>query len=447
MLGLRFTDGTTTITVSDLTTGILTGYRPGNAGRDEEEISDQAEVVWLGGRSLVMNNIGQLERFFNQARERKERPSLDKIYVERDLGDAVWWRSEIVEGSVLVEADGLDALARKPQANINIIRKNYWESAEAQIALSNGNGTNNTSGLVIFNCSDGVGTSPNVNHNYASIAAGVINGDAATPVRLEMYNNYNSASRLYTVWMAHNVESDPLNFQHILEAENAAFGGTDTVANGYSGGKTRGYSWSGDSQTLIGRWALDMNYLNRAGGEWFKVLAVLSGPPTAGIRLQCKITFPSGTPLTVIGSSQEAALGNRQICDIGALQIPPWLAGAGNQTPVDLCLYARRVGGGSLGIDFLQITPLDSYRVLEPAGYGAAYGITVVDDGINNVLYTDGWSPGGKTGHYVGIGNPILLKPSKAQRIYFLMMGDTGGVGIARTMSIKAFYRPRRVAL
>lgn len=345
MIGLRFTDGTTTVTVSNLSDGILTGYQSGNENPQSAETSELAYVVLRGTLSAKIANINLLNGLFLKARERQEKQFLSAVYVERDIGDGVWWRSEIVDGLVMIGSDGLDAIGRSPEISVSFTRKNYWEGAEAQIPLSNGNGTNNITGLPVFNCNDGLGTAPAKNNNYVEIGSGIIGGDLFAPIRLEMVNALNSASRLYSVWIAHNSEADPANFQNVIEGESVAAGGSDVIGSGYSGGKYRTISWTGDNQVLIARWTLDTTYLNRSASNWFKVLAAFAAGPSSNTRLQLKIRWPASAYLTEIGSSQEVALDTTKLQDIGTLQLPPWLAGAGDQTDIALCLYARRIGG------------------------------------------------------------------------------------------------------
>jgi len=301
--------------------------------------------------------------------------------------------------------------------------------------------------LNVYNCNDGDGTSPNKRNNYVEIGAASVVGDLPAPARLEMTNQFNSANRLYNIWLGHNVRSTPDLFQHMIEGESASYGGSDVVNAAYSAGKLRTFTWAVDTQTIIARWALDTTFLNRANKRWFKILAGFTNGISAGIRLQSKITFPSGTPLTVVASSQEVVTTTSRIQEIGELQIPPWLLSSGDLSAVDLTLYAKKTGGGSVSIDYLQITPVDGYRVLMPRGYGAAYQVRVVDDGISDQIWTDGWSGGGKTGHYTAVGKNLKLVPGELQRIYFLQNGDTGDIDITRLLNVKAFYRPRRRGL
>lgn len=444
MIGLRFTNGTTTVDVSNLTTGILTGYRQGDNPAGQTETEDEASITMIGNRATVETNVGLLDQLFVQLKKRKQRPAIGRVWVERSNGDGTWWKSELVDADVLLEDQSLDRLGRSTPVRIRMRRKNYWKGAEAQLPLTNGNGIDDLAGLPVYNCGDGSGIAPNIKHNWVQIDGADVLGSQPAPLRLELTNSYNNANRLYNIWMSLNCDSDPVNFEHILEGEAAA-GGSTVVNAACSNGNYQNFTWSDSIQAILGRWALDTTYLNRAGGHYFKVLAAFANAPVEGTRLQCKITFPAGTPLTVVGSSQEVSLSTAKIQDIGTIQLPPWLVGAGDLTPVDLTLYRRKTGGGSLGLDYLQITPLNGYRILKPKGYGADYTIRVVDDGINEFLFTDGWTPAGKTGHYVGTGERLKLTPGKTQRIYFLMSGWTGDIPIERELTVKAYYTPVRL--
>ena len=101
-----------------------------------------------------------------------------------------------------------------------------------------------------------------------------------------------------------------------------------------------------------------------------------------------------------------------------------------------------------VNLDFLQITPLDGWRMLECAGYGVVENSRMIDDAMNETKYIDDGSGDNKAGILVGYGNPIHLYPGKDQRLYFLMHSHTANIAeILRTISVKLFYRPRRKTL
>lgn len=428
-------------------------YLQASTPQDVEETTETVEIVLDGSRSAMLGDIRLIETWLADAeRNQAERLVQDRIYLEWDVDDSGnWHRSEILAGSRVERGGAFRWLSAGASLfGLVITRRNFWEGSETQIPLSNGNGTNNTSGLNVYNCNDGAGSAPNKRNNYADIGAAAVSGVLPAPLRLEMTNQYNNSTPIDKIWIANNVYSDPANFAHMIEAESAAAGGSNSSASGTSGGQIRTFTWTGDAQVLIGRWVLSTAFLNRARGRWFKVLSRIYNTFGGGQRLQAKITFPSGTPTTVVGLSQEVPIDlYASITEIGTLQLPPWLvAASGDLAPVDLTLYARKPGGGSIQLDFLQVTPLDYLRQLIPRGYGASYQVRLVDDGIEGSLWTDGWTPAGKTGHYIALGSPIMVHPGKAQRLVFLQTGMFfNEADIDRVLNVKVFYRPRRWTL
>ena len=425
---------------------LLDGYFPETTNQDEH-VTETIEVRINGAYSVVQAKLRNINRMLVYASENTIGPfGVWLRFAINDTDDL--WRSRVFGGQIDYDAKMAYYLKRS-QLKIGLIlgRDGFWEGPEAQIPLTNGNGTNNTAGLNVYNCNDGSGTSPNKRNNYVEIAAASVGGDLPAPVRLEMTNQYVSASNMNQVFIGLNVNSTPDLFNHMIEAESASYGGTDTTNSNYSGGKYRTFTWVPSYQELIATWLLDTTFLNRANKRFFKIIAGFTSAITEGIRLQCKIKYPGGTGLTTVLSSREIVTTTYRHQEIGELQIPPWLLSSGDLYPLDLNLYAKKTGGGSIAIDYLQITPVDGYRVLTSLGYGAADGVRLVDDGITDQLWTDGWTTPGKTGHYTPVGTHLKLKPNKTQRIYFLVDGILGDIAIVRYMSVKAFYRPRRMGL
>ncbi len=438
-------DANNVVDLNDSVAFPLDGYFPRVSSDVEQHVTDSFEVLLRGTSSI--DRLRALNRMLEYAR-RSTGPNGVWIHYAPD-GTA--WRSRIYDGVVSYD-EKVHSYYRSNtiKAIITLERDPYWEGPEQQIPLSNGNGTNNTSGLNVFNANDGVGTPPNRQNNYVEISGSAISGDLPAPVRLEMTNQFNSSARLSEIWISLNVYSNPSTFQHVLEGESAIAlqsGITNQAVSGYSGGNIKNFSLTIENQTPLVRWELNTAYLNAANKRWFKILAVFASSTHQGIRLQARIMFPVGTILTTVASSQEVLLSNVLIQEIGEIQIPPWLLSSGDLAPVDLVLFGQKSGTANMQIDFIQISPVDGYRVLIPRGYGAAYGVRIVDDGINEQIYTDGWSGGGRTGHYTAIGKPLRLIPGKTQRIYFLQQGSTGDANITRMLSVKAYYRPRRSGL
>jgi hypothetical protein len=373
------------------------------------------------------------------------------------VGNRVWvkyrpsasgdtYRSEILYGKIEpVKETGSSAHWADVAIQVLIVwrRRFYWEGAEAELPLANGNGSG-TGGRTIYNHDDGDAG----DDNYVAIDGDDVEGVISAPIRLEMTNTYNVSARDYRFYVGLNAFSYPGSLDHILEAEDAAYvNGTTPASGSASGGYYAALSWGGDTETLLIRWALSTSLLSACAGNYFRLLARFTSNPTSGIKITPKITFPTGTPLTVVGESQEASLNTRELQDLGALQIPPWLVGETDLMGVDLCLYGRNTGGGSLNLDFVQLTALDGWRRLVPQGYGAAYLRRVVDDGIDGKLWVDTGASTDRAGYYIGYGRQIHVWPGRDQRLYVLVSDDSGDAEIERTHSLRAYYRPRKLTV
>lgn len=424
---------------------LLDGYFPETTNQDEH-VTETIEVRINGAYSVVQAKLRDINRMLVYASENKIGPfGVWLKFAMNDTDDL--WRSRVYGGMIDYDAKMAYYLKRS-QLKIGLIleRDGFWEGPEAQIPLTNGNGTNNTAGLNVYNCNDGTGTSPNKKNNYVEIAAASVGGDLPAPVRLEMTNQYNDAILLNQIRVGHNVNSTPDLFQHFIEGESASYGGTSNASAGASGGYYRNFSWAGDSQVQIGRWSLDSTFLNRANRNYFKIIGGFLLNFAAGIRLQFKLMYTVDSPLTVISESHEVVTTGEKMQEIGELQIPPWLLPAGTSAGLSLALYAKKTGGGSLGIDYLQLTPVDGYRLLSPIGWGISYQQKVVDDGIYDAIWKE-YTGGEKAGIMKSTGNPIRLLPNKLQRFYLLQASQNGDIIIDRLLNVKAFYRPRRRGL
>lgn len=385
--------------------------------------------------------VQSLEAMMLQAERRQKRQKGQRVYVEfQPHGSGEWWRSELLTGRVELGENTLAALWWQGRAFINIswTRRFYWErSTEVAVPLSNSSGSNVTAGLTVSNHSDGG------HENFVNIDGDDIDGVMPAPMRLELTNTYNNASRAYNIYVVQNVNSNPLTFPHILEAEAATTGGT-TVANvAYSNGSAKTLSWAGSAETELLRWTLSSSLLQLAAGNTFRMLAFL---PT--------ISFPTWVKwrvkfeLTTIYESAEVLVDTLfGIQDWGVLRLPPYMVDASNPYPLTLHLYGRApAGSGGMTLDFLQLSSTDGYRLLAPRGYGMQYTQRVVDDGMLGVVSSDFGVGGQEMGYYLGYGE-MLLQPGQDQRLSFLANNSTGGVTIDRTLSVKAFYRPRRLTV
>jgi hypothetical protein len=443
-VGLRFTDGTTTVILSDGTTGILTGYQSGNAGADTEQVTDKADVLLLGDLAGVRVTIQALNGLFRQAKSYQERRLGAHVFIERDLGDGSWWRSEVVEALPLVVDQTLDVglAAGKMQFEVVFTRKNFWEGAQIAIPLSNGNGVNVTSGLLIYAIDDGQAGKD----NWFDISGADISGELPTPVRLELTNTYdNTLNRTKGVYVGQQWRGNPAQTL-VLEGENADYGVTVLPEvpdyNAYSNGQygqlnvpvAEGYGcyWNLDSVFLANCAGIDLrafaSFTFVPDGTWARLKLLLAG-------------------LTTIWETPWVLLNNSPAYwkELGILRLPPYLWDSGTLGMLRLALTFKRPGQAAttINLDYLQLLPLDSWRMINHVGYDLDYQETLVDDQIEEKTYAI-WVGGDINGYQVTYGGKILLEPGIDQRVHIVA---SGAYLPRRTSTVKLFYRPRKLTL
>jgi hypothetical protein len=326
------------------------------------------------------------------------------------------------------------------EADVTWTRATYWEGELTQIPLTNGNGTRDLAGLLVYNHDD----ADTGHDNWVDLEALDIEGDLPAPILLQMTNNV--ASQTGVVRVGHNVYSNPGTLVHMLEAEHGLLSPTSASVDA-SGDTYTTLSWSGTTQTQVERWTLSSDMLDAAAGNPFRaLLKTFDIWPYTDVWLQLKLLDSS----TVIWEGPEVLLDAAYLADLGAIHLPPGrLHGATGHIALTLGLYARRTTAGSHSatIDYIFLMPLDGYRRLVTTGVGIATTYRLVDDMIAGELYVDDGAGENRYGEFVASGKAIELVPGHDQRLYFIQERTTGTVEITRTLDVTVHYRPRRVTL
>lgn len=457
---LRLTDGTTTI---NLTGGTSYFYLAENYApvTPEPEVAavlsqmrDGGEIAAVLQRNVsesvvlsvvattfatVQTAINGIETLLQQAAQRRNTGKGAAVYVEYRPGDSgTIYRSELLYGRLAPDAEVSSAAwaaAGASRVTVAWQRRFYWEGSETELALDNGTiGSKATGGVTVYNHDD------SGHDNWVDIAGADIAGVLPAPLEIRMYNSYNVSPRDYALAVAGNTFAAPATLSHILEGENA----TDIVGSAAataSATSSNGYyqvaSWGSSTENKIMEWTLNAAYLAKTQGFAFRLLARVVAA-SAGLRIRPKVLFS----LTTLWEGAEVAVGSSEWLDLGVVRLPPWLAGQTNLYSISLALYGKLSGGASLSLDYVQVTPLDGYRYLASRGYGAAYLTTLVDDGIENLLYVD-WGGSGLIGNFVAQGQRIHAWPGRALRLYFLAVNSSGNMDIDRTHTVRVYYRPR----
>lgn len=438
--GIRFTDGTTTVYISDGTAGWLTKYEAKSKAEDETEVTEQAKSLLIGGYSTVRGNVISLNKLFSQAKTYQREKTGACVYVERLMETAgSWFRSELVEALPIPEPSATDWGLVQGKLEISVVytRKNWWEGAEAQLGLTNGNGTNNTSGLTVWNHDDATAG----HDNWVSIAAADVAGDLMAPCRLEI-TVVGSTYDLYKFYIGQNF-TDPDNFTHILESSGSA----DATC---SGGAYISVTPGSTAETTIDTYTISAAQLAAAAGKWYLPIIRFNGSggsPSRSGSYRFIFTSDGNTIWLQTGFYSFAALS--AVANLGVMtpiRIPPGLATFSGL--YDLALVLRVKGTTSaVKVDFVQLTPIDGFRKLD---FIFPLSSRVIDSSISGETYMDNGAGANKTSYGTHYGEQIMLKPGTKQRLYFLAEESTLGVlshSIEATMTVKVYYRPRYLTL
>lgn len=388
-----------------------------------------------------------IEAWFRLAEEYQNNRAGYPVYVEWQPNATTGiYRSEILSGKVTVEDDmgsrWSNGNAIKCQAIYT--RRFYWEGPEAELALAIDGAAKATGGVTVYNHDD----SDSGHGNWVEVAAADVAGVLPAPVRLELGNTYNVSATPYTYYIGENVFSG--DFTHFLEGENSAYSYGSDVANSiYSGGHARQVTVSSPTSGFMAMWGMTAAALAAYAGRDFRPLARMITVST-DIYVKLQIRFPSAGsstpgPTTVYETEEVLLSSDYELTQLPVIQLPSWLKGETSQYPVDLCLLARKVtGSGTITIDYIALMPLDGYRILTPKGYGVPYGGVLIDDGIRGTLYVN---LGTKAGYYIGFGDKLMVWPGLGAKFRVLIMDIYADAVIARTTSVRMYYRPRRLTV
>lgn len=371
-----------------------------------------------------------IETAFLVAARRQERKRGSRVFVEFQLDRlATMFRSEIKRGRLISDAADLDAgwRSRAMQLELVWLRDYYWESTTlTQLPLKSQATAKTTSPVTLANTDDAA------YGNWVEILGTDLPGVLPLPIKLQLTNNYGSGAPL-TIYTGLNIDADPTNLVQCLEAEDATWVGTVSTPTGatYSNGEAKQVTWVSSSDVQVADWTLTDTELQQFNGAWCQLIGRFPVAPE-DIYLRFELRYNQ----RVIAST-EPVLGTDEIHQrLGAMQIPPRLIGA-SYPPLVLRLYARTAGGGTFTMDTLHLLVSDGY--VEYRGFGVnGFNGNLIDNPHDNTLYPI---------HFIKEpADGLMLRPNATQRITFIQAGNSSDQ-IARTMTVQAWYRERRLTL
>ena len=433
---LSITDGTTTFSLST-TNAYLQLYVPVEPQPGELSVSETVELTFYAASASAMQTaIQTLQRLLDGIRRRQAWGVGPAVYLNfQPDGDATTWRSEMLDARLEYGEDTLSVYPQaKMPATLVLQRAPYWEGALTQIPLTNSSASNNTSGITIYNHDDS-GT----NHdNYVQIAAADVGGSLPAPVKLELTNGTGSTQNWKQIWMANNAFSDPANFTHILEGETQVAGGT-TGSN--SDSSASAYATITINTQDTHQWTLSAALLQDAQGYDFHMLTRFRSV-NGTVYIRPAILDSSGSYALWTGDETQVTITSDAIVDLGVCPLPP--GGYSTAYGAQRLYWALRSASSVVvQTDFIAFFPANTFRKLRMLST-TANGVKVTDDQPEGRAYSVASSA--ETPNIAVSGMPLTVWPNTLQRIYVLWSYFDLSASISTTMSVKAWYRPRRAS-
>lgn len=468
MIALKFTVSDSSendVDLVDASYGGVTKYQPLPADVGAVSVTDSISAEFRpGGSDAPRTKINMINRMFILARARKASGKGPRVFLYCETSDLnTPFRAEVYDGKVVLTDDvfGVDVATNWYQVVIAVTRSPWWEStSETQLALTNGNGTNNTGGLTINNSETGSAD------NWFNIPTAQLpsntSGDVEAPIRLEITNTTSlvtsalSTKTLYIGMMKSN--SFASNRLPVFEGESGSAGAgvslSGSTAGTYSSnGLYKTAQYTGTATVSLMTWTLAAADLQRMRGMRFTPqLRLANALATADYDFGWQI-IDSGT--TAITPIKWVRASTSDLCvTLNSGEIPPYLSDAATLNTLTLALKCRRLTGGTntIDVDALYLLPCDpvhgGLRIFSVRGSGFPLNDKLIEDGIAEQTYQDS-SPngGGVYGGWRADGDWLTIRPNCNNQFYITQLDASGYPDARRTLSVKAYYRPRRSTL
>lgn len=411
----------------------LTNYMPQPPEpSDESEPVDELVKVHCATFTDLRYMQNLTNRLFKTARRRQQTRSTTRVFMQwRGDGSETLYRSEVENG----RAYAVGKLGRDLQLAIR--RTPWWEGPETSIQISNGNGSS-ASGLLINNHTSGAASS------YFTVPGVLVDGDTECKCRLELTNT--AAVDLMDIYVGVMKGSTAWTTAAFLQGESAITGGSNQSDAFSSNGQYRQVTFSGTSATLIIGWTIGDSLLSLINSRSaVPIVRFSTTPPGTDIQIRWAL-FYGVAP--VFRTDWQTLNPFSQLHAGLPIPLPPRPSG-GAFADHTLYIEARRGNGAAttLNIDFVQLFPTDCFRRYTPASYYIPQNWRVVDDSIDDLLYTQAGAGGARATNYVAYGEPLSLNPGENATFCILTVSNTGTMSISQTLSAKLVLRPRRMTI
>jgi hypothetical protein len=350
------------------------------------------------------------------------------LWIESDLS-VLPVGAQVLDGQVELLGGGTaDRLHGYQGLRLRLVRANWLAETLTTIRLQNANGTNNTTGLSLFNHTDG-GTG---HVNYCDVVGSDVRGSQPLPVRFTLDVGGPTVRRLGKIAVSGGADLWDAggSFDHVLEGESASAGagcsGMTSISNlSASGGAYQNFQWTAVVETSVCRWTIDTVRLNWLKGRGLRPVARFHTQPPANTRWRWKILQADG--VEILDQSAPALLDTSSRLQVLPAFFPPVQS---NLAPfssfiLEGWLECPAAGTKQIDLDFIHLFPLENFAFFQPVS-GLDENHSLVMDWSSGELHTADNATGDKSITHLVSGTPMILHPGRNHRIYMLYESNSG---------------------
>lgn len=456
---------TTTKLVCGATTYTLSGdgaaiagcsYFPATPDSGKERVVETCTLTLVETAATIQAQVQALEIALQKAALRASRGHGDDVFVHYlSVAGGAEYRSRLLAGRLVWPENPQRRRLSGGIVEVALIweREGFWEHSDLnELEIANSSvGSPTTGGITIYNHDDGDSS----HDNYVDIDGDDVAGSVPAPLYLVLSNS--AAGVGARRFVAGNDLYYGIGSNAVLEAESSqgSFTGVPTAAA--SNGQYATVTWPittghdtlcNAGSSLLLYWTLPTALMTASEGGWWSVVARFHATPAANIYGKLRLVYPApGLSLTsVLWEGPEFTLEQRRLQVLGRVPLPPG-RGPGYSAPLTLLFTVRAAAAGSLDVDFFQLVGADGLRQFEilSGNLDASDAITIND--IESAIHVYDSSLGYFVPLIADNGSALWCAPGQDQRLRFLYDEGAGTMTISRTLSVRAYYRPRRLTV
>jgi hypothetical protein len=317
------------------------------------------------------------------------------------------------------------------------IRPNFFDGADTNLLLSGRDGTDVSSGLLLYNHTDGHAA----HGNTALIKPAHFSTELPAPLRIQLRRRAGGDARDVTMNVYHHpshVSEDPF-FANAPDLVGGTLLHDAAVINEYK----RRYTWSSTAWTALFSYALSLDFVNKLDGRTYR--PILNLPASfAYLDLYMKMQMRIST-YVLYESPPVYCDNNWQRIIFPPCEIPPnQLLREVYPHHVEFVFLFKKTSGASYTIDIDQLC-------LMPHDYAATFlgffpfvtDYTLIDDNHRGLHNTRISLAGSETVAHARLGSPIMLWPGSNTRLFFHWISTTNHLEIDSRSRVWVSYRPR----